>query len=287
MVFFSYKLYEKNQARDRYRYLLNRKKAGWLSLKKNLANKIGNFKGKVGLVVEDLSTGWVISFNDDHLIPSASLVKVPIMLSYFYAAQENKINLTDNIKFRSFKKPPRPSRSSTASYFVVEALFDPMITVSDNSATNALIDLLGFDTLNGYFKKMGLKNTNLSRKMLDFKSRKKGIENYTTAADMAYILRKLYHKQFLSREVSEKCLVLLSGQKINDRIPKALPGDEISVAHKTGLERHICHDVGIVYTPKGDFLICVLVKHGNRFAHPAKQLISDIALATYNFYKNF
>jgi beta-lactamase class A len=178
VVFFSYKLYEKNQAMGRGQYLLNRKKAGWLSLKKNLAKKIGNFKGKVGLVVEDLSTGWVISFNEDLLIPSASLVKVPIMLSYFYAAQENKINLTDNIKFRSFKKIPRvklSSSSSPASYFMVEELFDPMITVSDNAAANALIDLLGFDTLNGYFKKMGLKNTNLSRKMLDFKIRKEGI----------------------------------------------------------------------------------------------------------------
>jgi beta-lactamase class A len=104
---------------------------------------------------------------------------------------------------------------------------------------------------------------------------------------MAYILEKLYRRQFLSREVSEKCLALLNQQKINDRIPKALPEDEVSVAHKTGLERHICHDAGIVYTPKGDFLICVLVKHGNRFAKPAKKLISDIALASYNFYKNF
>ncbi|MDD5465650.1 MAG: class A beta-lactamase-related serine hydrolase [Candidatus Omnitrophica bacterium] len=288
-LFFSYKIYEKNLAISREQRVLNKKKEGWLRLKNTLGNKIGNFKGKVGLVVEDLSTGWVISFNEDTLVPSASLVKVPILLSYFYAAQENKVNLKDNIKLRSFERVPRskvPGRSPAGSRFMVEELFDPMITVSDNAAANALIDLLGFDTLNAYFKKMGLKNTNIVRNMLDFRSRRNGQENYTTAADMAYILEKLYRRQFLNQEVSEKCLILLNQQKVNDRIPRELPKDEVSVAHKTGLERHICHDAGIVYTQKGNFLICVLVKHPNRRALPAKKLISDIALSTYNYYKN-
>jgi len=291
-IFFSckmYKIYEGNLSISRDQGILNKKKEGWLCLKKNLENKIGNFKGKVSLVVEDLSTGWVISFNEDSLIPSASLVKVPIMLSYFYAAQEGKVNLRDNIRLKSFEKVAGSKvlgRSPVGSQFIVEELFDPMITVSDNAAANALIDLLGFDTLNSYFKKMGLKNTNIARDMLDFRGRREGQENYTTAADMAYILDKLYRRQFLNQEVSEKCLLLLNQQKINDRIPRDLPKDDVSVAHKTGLERHICHDAGIVYTQKGNFLICVLVKHGNRRALPAKKLIADIALSTYNYYKN-
>jgi len=288
-IFFSFKIYEKSLVLSSQLRYLHKKKEGWRRLKKTLENKIFNFEGKVGLVVEDLSTGWVIAFNEDVLIPSASLVKVPIMLSYFYAAQDGKVNLLDNVKFRFFEKIPKSklqSKPLTGYYFMVEELFDPMITVSNNDAANVLIDLLGFDILNEYFKKMGLKNTNISRKMLDFKSRKEGQENYTTAADMAYILEKLYRRQFLNQEVSEKCLALLNQQKINDRIPRELPKDEVSVAHKTGLERHICHDAGIVYTQKGDFLICVLVKHGNRFAKPAKKLISEIALATYNYYKN-
>ncbi|MDD5477934.1 MAG: class A beta-lactamase-related serine hydrolase [Candidatus Omnitrophica bacterium] len=293
VVFFSYKaykIYEENLSFNREQCILNKKKEGWLRLKKSLENKIGNFKGEVGLVVEDLNTGWVISFNEDTLIPSASLVKVPIMLSYFYAAQEDKVNLKDNIKLKSFEMVSGSKvlgKFPVGSQFMVEELFDPMITVSDNAAANALIDLLGFDTLNAYFKKMGLKNTNIARNMLDFRGRREGQENYTTAADMAYILEKLYRRQFLNQEISEKCLLLLNQQKINDRIPRDLPKDEVSVAHKTGLERHICHDAGIVYTQKGNFLICVLVKHGNRYALPAKKLISDIALSTYNYYKNF
>ncbi|MFA5092481.1 MAG: serine hydrolase [Candidatus Omnitrophota bacterium] len=285
---FSYKIYEKNLFFSAQLRLFNRKKEGWNRLKKTLENKVAHFKGTVGLVVEDLNTGWVIALNENVLIPSASLVKVPIMLAYFYAAQENKINLDDDIKFKSFQRIPTTKlqgRAPVGRHFMVEELFDPMITVSNNDAANALINLLGFDTLNDYFKKMGLKNTNISRNMLDFKSRREGLENYTTAKDTAYLLEKLYRRQFLSQEVSEKCLALLNQQKINDRIPRKLP-DDISVAHKTGLERHICHDAGIVYTPKGDFLICVLVKHRNRFAKPAKKLISEIALATYNYYNS-
>ncbi len=159
-----------------------------------------------------------------------------------------------------------------------------MITESDNSAANALIDCLGFDVLNSYFKKIGLRNTNILRKMMDFEERKEGRENYTTARDMAYLMRRLYCKDFLNKGVSTQCLKLLEQQKINDRIPKRLPKDGMRIAHKTGLEKHICHDVGIVFSPNGDFLICVLIKHKDKTAVSAKKLISDIALLTYNYY---
>jgi beta-lactamase class A len=121
--------------------------------------------------------------------------------------------------------------------------------------------------------------------MMDFKARREGEENYTTAKDMAYLLEALYRNKFLNPEVSQKCLGILGQQKINDRIPRKLPRDGTFIAHKTGLERHICHDVGIVYTDKGNFLICVLVKHQDRFAKASKRLISDIALLTYNYYR--
>lgn len=269
--------------------LLERKKAAWLCLNDDLKSKIASFKGKVALVVEDLNTGWVISFNENILMPSASLVKIPIMLSCYYAQQEGRINLKGSLRLKSFQKVSGSKvlgDSPVGSRFVIEELFDPMITLSDNSAANVLIGLMGFNDWNMYFKKMGLKNTNIVRNMMDFRSRRRGRENYTTAVDMAYILEKLYRRQFLSQEISEKCLILLSQQKINDRIPRKLPQDEILAVHKTGLERHICHDVGIVYTRKGNFLICVLVKHENKFAQPAKKLISEIALSIYNYYNS-
>ncbi len=253
------------------------RKQGWNYLESNLEDKISSFKGSVGIEIKDLDTGREIAFNKETLIPSASLVKIPIMLSCFYAAQEGKISLKDTISLKSSGK--------VGTTFTVEELFEPMITQSDNAAANAIIDLLGFDILNAYFKKMGLKNTNISRKMMDFQERREGVENYTTAQDMAYLLEGLYHKKFLNKEVSEKCLELLGQQKINDRIPRKLPNGTL-IAHKTGLEKHICHDVGIVFTDKGDFLICVLAEHKNRLAKPTKKFISEIALLTYDYYRN-
>lgn len=290
-LFFLYKNYGKlNRAVEGRQVLLEKKRQAWLQLKVDLKNRIKYFKGTVSLVVTDLDSNWEIAFNKNVLIPSASLVKIPIMLAYFYAAQDGKVNLKDTLSLENTEKVSGSKvlgGKPSGSVFTVEELFEPMITQSDNTAANELIDFLGFDLLNTYFKKIGLKNTNIVRKMMDFAGRKKGVENYTTAQDMAYLLKKLYYKNFLNKDVSEKCLGLLGQQRINDRIPRKLPKNLISVAHKTGLERHICHDVGILFTNKGNFLICVLVKHKNKLAQPAKRLISDIALIVYNYCQSY
>ncbi|MCK9571772.1 MAG: class A beta-lactamase-related serine hydrolase [Candidatus Omnitrophica bacterium] len=269
--------------------LLEKRKTAWVDLETKLKQRALSFKGTVGLVIKDLDTGWQIDLNQGRLMPAASLVKIPIMLAFFYADSEGKISLKRELYLKSNDKVAGSKvlgNLPTGSRFTVEELFNPMITQSDNAAANALISLMGFDKLNDYFKRMGLKNTNLARKMMDFSRRRSGVENYTTAADCAYLLDQLYAGNFLSEDVSRRCLEILGGQKINDRIPRKLPKASVFVAHKTGLERHICHDVGIVFTPKGDFLICVLVKHGDKTARNAKKLIADIALLTYNYYCN-
>jgi beta-lactamase class A len=158
-----------------------------------------------------------------------------------------------------------------------------MVTRSDNTAANLLIDLLGRKYLNAYFKRIGLRNTNLSREMMDFKYRKKGIENYTTSKDVSVLLEKMYKGTFINATVSRQCLALLKRQKVKDRIPRKLPRDVV-VAHKTGLERSVCHDAGIVFTSNGDFLICVLTKSKAGFG-TSKEFIARIAAYTYHNYK--
>lgn len=287
--FLLFKAYNRHQQAKNGQISLEKREIAWLNLKRDMESKVARFKGSVGLVIKDLKTGREIDFNKDSLIPSASLVKIPIMLSCYYAAQDGKIRLNDAVRLKYSQRVGGSKvlgNKPVGSVFTVEELLHPMITESDNAAANVLIDFLGFDRLNAYFKKMGLRNTNLARRMMDFKERREGEENYTTAGDMACLLEGLYRKKFLNNKVSEKCLELLGQQKINDRIPKKLPKDGAFIAHKTGLERHICHDVGIVFTDKGDFLICVMVKHKNRFARSAKKFISDIALLTYNYYRD-
>jgi len=289
VTYFSYSRYQTFRKAEEKRILLEKRRVAWDNLESVVKNRIEAFGNHPSVVIKDLDMGWEIDFNKDKPVPSASLVKIPIMLFCFYAAEEKKINLKDAIYLKASEKVEGSKvleDKPVGSVFTVEELIEPMITQSDNTATNLLIDYIGFDTLNTYFKKIGLKSTNIVRKMMDFKERKEGIENYTTAEDMAFVLEELYRNNFMSKEASKQCLLLLGQQKINDRIPRKLPKDGAFIAHKTGLESHICHDVGIVYTPKGNFLICVLVQHEHKFAEPAKRLISDLALLTYNYYQS-
>ncbi|MFA5144280.1 MAG: serine hydrolase [Candidatus Omnitrophota bacterium] len=261
-------------------------RAGWARLKEDVTKMAGQYKGDVALVIKDLGTGARIEINENMEIPSASLVKIPIMLAVFSEAKAGRITLNDAIELRQSDKTDGSGvlkNALTGPSYKIEALVSLMITQSDNTAANMLINRLGMDELNQSFKKFGLKHTNLSRRMMDFKSRKYGIENYTTAADMAHILEELYRGSFISKGISNSCLEYLSEQKINDRIPKKLPSG-VTVAHKTGLENGVCHDVGIVYTDKGNFIICALIKHRSSTARQAKRLIAYLSLSVYNYY---
>ena len=278
---------KKFEALDKKQALAKRK-AGWKNLKKSIEVEMRALKGDVGIVVKDLDMNWEIVCNKDLPIPSASIVKIPIMLSYFYAEKEGRVKLDDKITLTKAQKTDGSGLLKGAlagSKYSIRDLILLMISHSDNTAANILIGTLGIDRLNGYFRKMGLKHTNLSRKMMDFKARKKGVENYTTPRDMAYIMEQLYYGKFLNKNVSRQALNILASQYIKDRIPKMLPAGTV-IAHKTGLENGLCHDVGIVYTEKGNFLIVALTRHSYKSARPMKGLISRISLLTYNYYES-
>ncbi len=255
------------------------------ALEEAVRKRVKTFRGEIGLVIRDLDTGWTFQVNPDLLFPAASMVKVPIMAACLKAAEEGQLSLADNMKLKRSDKAGGSgvlrTRASGSAY-TIEQLVELMITYSDNTAANMLIDLLGFDYLNRTFREMGLQQTNLSRKMMDFRSRDRGIENYTSAREMADILEKIYSRGCVCPSVSEKSLEFLKSQKVNDRIPRLLPKNTI-VAHKTGLERLVCHDAGIVFTGNGDFLISVFTKTTSG-PRTAKRFISSVSSLTYAAY---
>lgn len=260
--------------------------ASWSKLKDQVRRAIKGYKGRAAVVIVDLDTKWRIEHDKDELIPSASIVKIPVMMAVFLASEEGKIKLDDTIELKQSDKAPGSGilkNAPAGSSYKVEDLVRFMITESDNTAANIIIDRIGINELNSYFARIGLKQTNLSRKMMDFRSRKGGVENFTTAGEMADMFEQLYLGKFINKDVSAKCVKLLAGQKIKDRIPKKLP-PETTVAHKTGLENGVCHDVGIVYTEKGNFLISALTRHKYRSALASKRFISNISLFVYNYY---
>jgi len=281
----SYKVWKQAQEKQR---LLEKRQAAWAVLNDALGNKARLFQGDAGIIIEDLNTGWQFSLNQDKLFPSASIVKIPIMAACFQAVYEGRLNLKEKMVLKLSNKTTGSGiikNFASGTKIPVEELIEIMITQSDNTAANMLIERLGFEYLNDYFKISGLKHTNLSRKMMDFQDRKHGVENYTSASDISKLLGKLYHRKFINRQISEKCLAMLLRQKVNDRIPKKLP-DDCPVAHKTGLEKNVCHDAGIVFTQQGDFLICVLTKSRSG-TRQVKEFISNLALVIYQTYRQF
>ncbi|HNX80614.1 MAG TPA: class A beta-lactamase-related serine hydrolase [Candidatus Omnitrophota bacterium] len=270
---------------ERQRLELARRKVAWEALTNVLMREINGSRQEVAVVIKDLDWNREFVLNENEPFPAASLVKVPIMAAVFQAVQDGKVDLNEKIVLKGSVKTLGSgilkSKPSGTEY-TVEELIQTMITYSDNTAANMLIDRLGFDYLNAYFKKLGLEETNLSRKMMDFRFRRKGVENFTTARDMSIVLERFYRLERMSPQ-ARQCLIFLAQQKINDRIPRRLP-EGVTVAHKTGLERNVCHDVGIVYTEKGNFLICVLTRHAST-SRQSKDLISRLALHTYNYYQ--
>jgi beta-lactamase class A len=282
----SYRYYQAYIETQRKAILFERRKASWMALKHTLSEQITKFNGEVGILIKDVDMNWEIAFNKEKLFPSASLAKIPIMAACFLAGQEGKLKLGRNIALKASDKLTGSGmlrNAQAGATFTVEELIGLMIYDSDNTATNILTNMLGIDYLNRSFKAFGLQNTTLSRKIADFNTRDKGIENYTTAEDMALLLERIYHRSLVSKDISERCLRLMKLSRTNDRIPALLPA-EITVAHKTGLERGVCHDAGVVFTPKGNFLICVLTKHSEATSRSAKELIAKVAFYTYQYF---
>jgi len=278
---------ENIQARDGNQRWVVQRQAAWGNLKRRLSADIRRFDGQAGVVVEDLQTGWSLVHQPQRSFPAASVIKVPMMTACFQAAQEGKLDLNSSVVIRPADKVSGsgvlkaiPGKTTVP----VSRLIDWMVTQSDNTAANILMSRLGMDYFNRHFQQMGLTGTHLSRRMMDFSGRRRGVENYTTAGDMACVLKKLYQEDAVSPQASRIGLDLLKRQHLHDRIPAMLP-EGTPVAHKTGLERSVCHDAGIIFTRRGDLLICVLTQRKGKkgTSRPAKRFIARLAEHAYQY----
>ena len=161
-----------------------------------------------------------------------------------------------------------------------------MITVSDNDAANRLVRLLGsgdpsagMAQVNAFAQSIGCTHTQQNRLMLEFN----GQENYTSAADCAAALRMIHDGTYVSRRWSEELLQLLLAQTVNNRLPQGVPSGT-AVAHKTGdLQNLSCGDVGIVYGPSGEYLLCVINNH----SPDDGKTVSDIVALSNRVYQYF
>ncbi len=240
----------------------------------------------VAVYFKDISTNYTIEIEPEKKIPSASLIKIPIMAAVYYLADKGELSLDEEIVYKKKHRCGGSGIIKNCRYgekFTIRKLLELMITISDNVATHMIIDKVGLKRFNEIFKNMGLKNTNLDRYVMDLNARNKGIENYITVEDIGKLLERIYYGKLVSKEASMEMLKIMMEQKIDDRIRKKLPKDVI-VANKTGLMKDVCHDAGIVFTNKGDFILCVLTE--NLDHKVAKNFIADLAYKAYSLYSS-
>ena len=129
-----------------------------------------------------------------------------------------------------------------------------MICISDNTATNRLIRLFGFEAIEQGFAEMGLCKTRIRRKLFDSSAAAAGKQNSISPKELGLLLEKLYRGEFISREVSDYAIEVLSEQQIGHKLGGKL-GENVHIAHKTGEDDYLSNDIGIVYA-KHPFVIC-------------------------------
>ncbi len=195
----------------------------------------------------------------DRIMPSASLIKLPIMSALFRQEKEGALTLeerctvTESVEGGSFY-------GRDGAVVALQELVFHMIVESDNTCANLLIERLGLDTIQAEIDRLGLVHTKICRKMMDFEAAAAGRENLTCAADMGCFFSLLANGQCVDPRRDKAMRDILSRQEDNCILPAQLP-HTVRVDHKTGELDGIYHDCGLIYAPGGPFILCLLARH--------------------------
>ena len=219
-------------------------------------DRLKNAKGKIGFYYKNLVTKEEISYNENAIFSAASIIKLPILASVFNEVAKGNVKLSDLITVKNNDKVPGCGAlySFTNEPTVdIQTLCNLMIAISDNTATNVLIKHFTIEKLSEIFIEMGLKNTKLKRLLYDREAKQKGLENLFTPKEIGMLLEQIYNRTYINEKVSEEMENILLQQQINHKIPSRL--QDLRIAHKTGENDGITHDVGIVYADE-PFVVC-------------------------------
>jgi len=230
--------------------------------------EIEAFPGTAGVVVRSSSDGQEVTHNPGKVFSSASLIKLGVLFTLFSKVSSGEIDLDEGILFdhSASVEGGLLHRVRSGVRLRLDDLALLMISVSDNTAANLLIDRLGMDEINSAVHGLGLVNTVLGRKMLDFEAKKAGKDNFTTAGDMAALLETLHSGKSLSDSARRRMMEMLSLQKLNTKLPGLIPVLDVDdveqfLAHKTGELPGNEHDAGVFfYRGKKPVVVSVLTE---------------------------
>ena len=242
-------------------------------LKKEIESRLAIPNAHFGIAFKDLQSGDSIFINANRSFHAASTMKTPVLAELFKQAASGKFSMEDSISIRnSFKSivdssdfSLDPNDDSELELYTrlgeketIAKLAYEMIIRSSNLATNLLISMAGPENIMESLKAMGAHDMKVLRGVEDNKAFQKGLNNTTTAYDLALLFEQMAEEKLVSAEASQAMIRILLDQQFNEIIPAQLPAD-VKVAHKTGSITGVQHDSGIVFLPDGRKYVLVLL----------------------------
>ena len=255
-------------------------------------------KGTVAVAVKHLKTGEEFYLNADEPMPTASLIKLPIMVEAYWQAAENKVKLDKPLTLRKEDKVPGSgiltSHFSDGATFPLRDAVRLSIAFSDNTATNLVLDEIGIPSTNLRMEKLGFKHTKINAKVykgsttsIDPERTKKFGLGSTTAREMVQLLERIEAGKVVSPEACKEMIAHLKSCDDQEKMTRLLPAGTI-VAHKTGSVNASKTDAGILYLKSGPVALCVLTdKNADVRWTPdnaAQVLIGKIAKEVYEHF---
>jgi beta-lactamase class A len=264
----------------------------WKKLEARVDEIAEQFDGVAGVAIVDLTDDRTILRNADHVFPTASSIKIAILLELYRQEQQTrggtqgKVKLDDVYIFDA-KDLVDGSQIMTGLTTDVTRLTNRdlaqfMVAVSDNTAANVLIDRVGMQNVNATLHNLGLTKTMLRRKMMDVAAAKRGDENVSTPKEMTRLLEAIYKGKALDKELTDALLKQLSTKK-ESYIPRQLPPD-VQVANKPGDLDGVRTDSGIVFAKNRPFAITVMTAY-DRDERGAEGAIAEIALEAFHYFE--
>ena len=264
----------------------------WKKLEARVDEISAHCDGVVGIAALDLTDGRMLLRNGDSVFPTASSIKLAILLELYRQDQASttgasgKAKLDDPYTFdpKDLIEDSRVMAGLTpgATRLTNRDLAQFMIAVSDNAATNILYDRVGKDNVNATLRSLGLTKTMLRRKMIDIAAAQRGDENVATPREMVLLLQAIHTGKALDKEMTAQLIKQLSTVK-DSYIPRLLP-PEIQVANKPGDLDAVRTDSGMVFVPNRPFAISVMTAW-NRDDRAAERAISEVALEAYHYFE--
>lgn len=236
-------------------------------LERNFRNQLQaiseNTDGVLGLAIKDLNTGQAFFLNEREIFPQASSIKITILLEVLKQAEEGRLRLDEFLELKpEVKVGGGPILCYLGNPFLKLSIKDLcvlMVVLSDNTATNMLIDRVGMKAINDRLASLGLTQTRLKRKMMDLTAAAEGRENISTPLEMMTLLEKIWKQSALSEPYRKEFFEILSLPK-DSPLQQAVP-EGIVVADKPGELEAVRCDSGLVLLKKHPYLICVMTTY--------------------------